>query len=100
MSGLKKFKYDLREAGKRRPELLKQKLEALNFSELEFSIMKLKYIDGLLMKQIAYNCSVSERWAKRVHAKAVLKSLDALSPADLIALGVHLDSTLRPLYMV
>lgn len=100
MPGLKNFKDDLREAGKRHPKLLIQKLETVGLSDLEFSIMKLRYVDGLLMKQIAFELSVGERWAKRVHYKATMKALDVLKPADLFELGIHLKTTLRPLYTV
>lgn len=96
--GIKLFRDDLRRAGQKNPQLLTKKLEALGFSDLEFSIMKFRYIDGLLIKQIAFKASVSERWVKSVHHKATIKALDALKPADLLELGIELKATLRPLY--
>lgn len=100
MPGLKNFKDDLRTAGRKNPQLLINKFVALEFSELELSILKLRYIDGLLIKQIAYHTGHGEAWIKRVHRKATLKLLDNMTMADLLELGLSLKATLRPLYNV
>lgn len=98
MSGIKKFKEDLREAGRRHPQLLIQKFETFRLSELELSIMKLRYVDGLLIKQIAYETGYGETWVKKVHRKATLKILDTMKLADLLELGLCLQKPPRLLY--
>lgn len=98
MLGLKKFKDDIRAVGRRNPQLLINKLDRLDFSELELSILKYRYIEGLLIKQIAYQTGYTQRWIKRVHQKATLKALDGLNVADLLELGVPLKRASRPLY--
>lgn len=98
MLGLKNFKDDLRAAGKRNPELLMKKLEKLELSELELAIMKFRYIDGLLIKQIPILASVGERWVKKIHCKATQKALDGWNIADLIDLGIPIKATPGTLY--
>ena len=96
--GLQKFKEDIRNAGRKNPELLEQKLQALELSCLELTIMKLRYIDGLMIKQIPAVVFVGERWIEKVHAKAVSKALDGLTAADLLELGIHIKATPKTLY--
>lgn len=96
--GLENFKHDLRLAGKRTPQLLMQKFEAIGLSGLELDIMKFRYCDGLLIKQIPNLVSVSERWVKKVHLKATIKALDAFSAADLVELGIPIKITPKTLY--
>ena len=45
-----KIKEELRRLGKKSPQLLLNKLEAVELSNLEFLIMKLRYIEGLSFK--------------------------------------------------
>lgn len=92
MSGIKKFKEDLREAGRKHPQLLIQKFEKLRLSELELSIMKLRYVDGLLIKQIPYETGRGIQWVKKVHHKATLKILDGFDVADFLELDVSLKA--------
>lgn len=74
MTGLENFKKSLLAC--RNKELLEKKLEALELSKLELIIMKRRYIDGLFIKQIPEFSGVSERWVKKVHARAINKTLD------------------------
>lgn len=97
--GLRKFKDDLRKAGREHPQLLIKKLKLVGLSELEFSIMRDRYVDGLLVKQIAYKYNLCERWIKKVHRKATTKTLDSIKASDLLELGVHFTDTLRALYL-
>ena len=98
MPGLKNFKDDLRTAGRKNPQLLINKFVALEFSELELSILKLRYIDGLLIKQIAYHTGYGEPWVKKVYRRATLKLLDRLKLADLLELNIDLQAPSRLLY--
>lgn len=82
----------------RNKELLEKKLEALALSKLELIIMKKRYVDCLLIKQIPEFLNVSERWVKKVHARAINKTLDGLNVSDLLELGIHLKITPRSLF--
>lgn len=93
------FKEDLREIGIKNPELLIHKLEKVGLTKQELSIMKLRYIDGLHIKQIPGNVQAEERWVKKLHARAIVKTLDGLYDEDLLELGVHHKFTLRTLYL-
>lgn len=96
MTGLENFKKSLLAC--RNKELLEKKLETLELSKLELIIMKRRYIDGLLVKQIPEFSGVSERWVKKVHARAINKTLDGLQVADLLELGIPLKVTSRSLF--
>ena len=96
MTGLENFKKSLLAC--RNKELLEKKLEALELSKLELIIMKRRYIDGLFIKQIPEFSGVSERWVKKVHARAINKTLDGLKVADLLELGIPLKVTSRSLF--
>lgn len=96
--GLENFKRDLRLAGKRAPQLLMQKFEKIGLSGLELAIMKLRYCDGLLIKQIPDLVSVGERWVKKVHMKATIKALDGFNALDLVELGIPIKATPKTLY--
>lgn len=91
MTGLENFKKSLLAC--RNKELLEKKLETLELSKLELS-----YIDGLFIKQIPEFSGVSERWVKKVHARAINKTLDGLQVADLLELGIPLKVTSRSLF--
>lgn len=96
MTGLENFKKSLLAC--RNKKLLEKKLEALELSKLELIIMKRRYIDGLYIKQIPEFSGVSERWVKKVHARAINKTLDGLQVADLLELGIPLKVTSRSLF--
>ena len=98
--GVDKFKDDLRRAGERNPQLLLEKLGNIGLTKLQLNIMKLRYIDGLLIKQIPDVVRVGERWVKSAHAEAIIKALDRLKVADLVELGIHYDITSRTLYQI
>ena len=91
---MKKICAELRRLGKKRPELLYAKLESVDLTDLEFLIMKLRYIDGLDFKLIPekikqlYNQAepYSDNWVFKVHKKALKKTVDALKLADWLSL--------------
>lgn len=95
--GVDLFKEALRFAGVTKPELLTSKLEGIGLTELELSIIKKRYIDGLLIKQMPEFVCCGERWLKRVHAVAINKVYTRLSAKDLAELGIHLEFTSKPL---
>ncbi len=77
---------EMRKLGKKNPELLLQKLEAVELTDLEFLIMRLRYIDGLVFKQIPDIAGVSERWVYKVHKKAAQKTAASIKLAEWLAL--------------
>jgi hypothetical protein len=93
------FKEDLRGIGIKNPELLIQKLEQVGLTKQEFIVMKLRYIDGLLIKQIPDHMQAEERWVKKLHYRAIIKTLDGLYDNDLLEMGIHRKFTLRTLYL-
>lgn len=97
--GVDRFKDDLRSVGLQNPLLLTRKLKHIGLSPLEFDIMKLRYIDGLLIKQMPDVLNCGERWIKSVHSVAIIKALDRLSVADLVEMGIHFEVTPKTLYM-
>lgn len=96
--GVLRFKDDLRRAGRECPQLFIQKLEDIGLTELEIRIMKLRYCDGLLIKQISDLVSVGDRWVKKVHSKAIIRALDKLNALDLVELGIPIRTTTKTLY--
>ena len=100
MDKLKKIKKDLRIAGTVNPELLIRKLQRLGLSNLELEIIKERYIDIKLIKEIAYNTKHCEAWIKKAHQKVLTRLLDELTTADLRELGVASEATLRTLYQI
>jgi DNA-directed RNA polymerase specialized sigma subunit len=92
------FKEDLSRIGRNNPELLVKKLEQVGLNKQELSIMKLRYIDGLFIKQIPEYVQAEERWVKKLHARAIIKTLDGLHEVDLVEMGIHHKATLRTLY--
>lgn len=98
--GVERFKDDLRQAGERNPQLLLAKLSNIGLTKLQLDIMRLRYIDGLLIKQIPDVVCVGERWVKTAHAEAIIKALDRIKAPDLEELGIHYDITAKTLYGV
>ena len=84
---MKKICEELRRVGKQSPELLKQRLEVVGLNDLELLIMKLRYIDGLLFKQI--KVGISERQMFKVHKKAIEKTVAKLRLADWLGFFVQ-----------
>jgi hypothetical protein len=97
--GVERFKDDLRSVGLQNPVLLTRKLERIGLNRLELDIMKLRYIDGLLIKQMPDVLNCGERWIKSVHSVAIIKALDRLSVADLVEMGIHFNVTPKTLYL-
>lgn len=93
---MKKICAELRRLGKKSPELLYAKLEAVDLTDLEFLIMKLRYIDGLDFKLIPekikqlYNQAepYSDSWIFKVHRKSIEKTVDRFKLADWLSLVV------------
>lgn len=93
---MKKICKELRRLGKQSPELLLEKFKAVDLSELEFIIMKLRYVDGLDFKLIPEKVkqlcnqaeAYSDSWVFKVHKKALKKTVDALKLADWLRLVV------------
>ena len=100
MDKLKKIKKDLRIAGQINPELLMHKLLRLGLSDLELTIIKARYIENKLIKQIAFDTGHCETWIKKENHKVLLRLLDELTTADLRELGVYSEATLRMLYQI
>ena len=96
--GVERFKEGLRFAGANNPQLLISKLERIGLTRLELNIMKMRYIDGLLIKQIPELVQAEERWVKKVHSRAIIKTLDGFNLLDLFELGIPIKVTLRTLY--
>lgn len=71
-----KFQEKLRKLGKKNPQLLLKKLKKMELTNLEFIILKLRYVDGLFFKQIPINAGISESWMFKVHKKAITKIVD------------------------
>ena len=92
-----KIKEELRRLGKKSPQLLLNKLEAVELSNLEFLIMKLRYIEGLSFKQIPEEIKklinhaepYSDSWIFKVHQKALKKTVARLKLADWLGLFVQ-----------
>ncbi len=93
------FKDDLSRIGHNNPELLVKKLEQVGLNKQELIVMKLRYIDGLYIKQIPEFVNAEERWVKKLHARAIIKTLDGLYDEDLLEMGIHRKFTLRTLYL-
>ena len=93
------FKDDLAWVGKTNPELLIKKLEQVGLNRQELIVMKLRYIDGLFIKQIPEYVQAEERWVKKLHSRAIIKTLDGLYEVDLVEMGIHHKATLRTLYL-
>ena len=86
---MKKICIELRNLGKKHPELFKQRLEAVDLSDLEFLIMKLRYIDGLVFKQIPDMVGVCQRHVYKVHKSAIEKTVAKLKLADWLGFFVQ-----------
>ena len=71
-----KITKELRKLGKNNPQLLLKKLKKMELSELELIILKSRYIDGLLFKQIPDVIGKSESWMYKVHKRAILRVVE------------------------
>ena len=69
----------LKKIGRERPETLIERLNSLGLSDTECEIVKLRYIDGLLFKQILDKVNIKERYMYRVHKKAITKAVDNIN---------------------
>lgn len=90
MESQKKIIKELQKLGKRDPELLLARFQTVDLTDLELAIMKHRYIDGLIFKQIPCcdDVNVSENWVFKVHKTALLKTIDGLKLAEYLTLFV------------
>lgn len=94
---MKKVCEELRRVGKTSPELLKQRLEAVGLTDLEFLIMKLRYIDQWDFKLIPGEIKrinnqakpYSDRHIFRCHKSAIEKTVAKLRLADWLGFFVQ-----------
>ena len=94
---MKKVCEELRRVGKTSPELLKQRLEAVGLTDLEFLIMKLRYIDQWDFKLIPEEIKrinnqakpYSDRHIFRCHKSAIEKTVAKLRLADWLGFFVQ-----------
>ena len=94
---MKKVCEELRRVGKTSPELLKQRLEAVGLTDIEFLIMKLRYIEELDFKLIPEEIRrlknqakpYSDRHIFRCHKSAIEKTVAKLRLADWLGFFVQ-----------
>ena len=94
---MKKICIELRNLGKKYPELLKQRLEVVELTDLEFLIMKLRYIDQWDFKLIPEEIKrinnqakpYSDRHIFRCHKSAIEKTVAKLKLADWLGFFVQ-----------
>lgn len=78
---------ELKRVGKKHPLLLTKMFEASGLTELEYIIMKSRYVDGLLFKQIEYVTEKSERHVYRCHKSGIKKTVDKFNMLELLDLA-------------
>lgn len=83
---MKKIINELKRVGQKHPLLLTKIFEAADLSGLEYIIMKSRYIDGLLFKEIEYNTQKSERHIYRCHNNGIKKTVDKFNMLELLDL--------------
>lgn len=83
---MRKVKEELKRVGEKYPLLLTKVFDVSNLSELEYIILKGRYIDGLLFKQIEYLTGKSERYVYRCHENAIKKTVEKFNILDLLNL--------------
>lgn len=88
---------ELKELGKKHPFLLKRIFEASNLNNLEFEVLKSRYIDGLLFKQIEFRTGRSERQIYRCHKSGIRKTVDRFNMAGLLDFMCQYKGTMPPL---
>ena len=94
---MKKICIELRNLGKKHPELLKQRLEVVGLNDLELLIMKLRYIEELDFKLIPGEIKrinnqakpYSDRHIFRCHKSAIEKTVAKLRLADWLGFFVQ-----------
>jgi len=74
-STLKDFICGFKRMGRKNKDLLLKKLEDLELTDLEFIIMKSRYVDGLGFKQVWPAAGVCERRMYYLHNSAMQKAV-------------------------
>lgn len=75
---------DLRKAGKKHPAFVERMFKLADLNTTELIVMKSRYIDGLLFKQI--DIGVSERQKYRCHKEGIKKTGDKFGLAEILDL--------------
>lgn len=75
---------DLRKAGKNHPAFVEKMFMLSDLNNAELIVMKSRYIDGLLFKQI--DIGVSERQKYRCHKEGIKKTGDKFGLAEILDL--------------
>lgn len=75
---------DLRKAGKSHPAFVEKMFKQAGLSNAELIVMKGRYIDGLLFKQI--DIGVSQRQVFRCHKEGIKKTGDKFGLAEVLDL--------------
>lgn len=75
---------DLKKAGHNHPAFVEKMFKLADLNDVELSVMKSRYIDGLLFKQI--DIGVSERQKYRCHKEGIKKTGDRFGLAEVLDL--------------
>lgn len=75
---------DLKKAGHNHPAFVEKMFKLSNLNDAELIVMKSRYIDGLLFKQI--DIGVSERQKYRCHKEGIKKTGDKFGLAEVLDL--------------
>lgn len=75
---------DLKKAGHNHPAFVEKMFKQAGLNNVELIVMKSRYIDGLLFKQI--DIGVSERQKYRCHKKGIKKTGDKFGLAEILDL--------------
>ena len=87
---------DLKKAGHNHPAFVENMFKHAGLNNAELIVMKGRYIDGLLFKQI--DLGVSERQKYRCHKEGIRKTGDKFGLAEILDLACHTDGGGIPLY--
>jgi DNA-directed RNA polymerase specialized sigma subunit len=75
---------DLRKAGQKHPAFVEKMFMLSDLNNVELIVMKSRYIDGLLFKQI--DIGVSQRQVFRCHKEGIRKTEDKFGLAEILDL--------------
>lgn len=78
---------DLKKAGKKHPAFVENMFKQAGLNNVELIVMKSRYIDGLLFKQI--NIGISERQMFRCHKDGIKKTEDKFGLSEILDLACH-----------
>lgn len=78
---------DLKKAGHNHPAFVENMFKQAGLNNAELIVMKSRYIDGLLFKQI--DIGVSERQKYRCHKEGIKKTEDKFGLSEILDLACH-----------